>query len=67
MTKLTSFPLGPLNGTWYFPPTISESTAVSTAVSTAMEETPVGYGLDKDYSYEEEEEGEVDESEGRWK
>jgi hypothetical protein len=69
--------LGALSGSWYIPsvtrklgdpanPAISATTASTTATST---EDAGSVRPDKEYAYdeEEEEEGEVGESEGRWK
>jgi len=53
-------PLGPLAATWYSLATAKVETAVET---TEAETLP----LHKDSEYDEEEEGEIRESEGRWK
>ena len=56
MAKFKDPPLGPLTGSWYTPK--------------PMETTPATEEVDgggKQYVYDDDEEGEVGESEGRWK
>ena len=58
--------MGPLTGAWYIPmtKTIGSSTATTVEdVILPLEED----GLEKDYVYDDDEEGEIRESEGRWK
>jgi hypothetical protein len=62
-----------VSGSWYNPSvtgklgehngTVTGISATTTTDGTSVE----GGGLEKDYVYDEEEEGEVGESEGRWK
>jgi hypothetical protein len=63
---------GGLSGSWYNPSVtqgkLGDATTATTTATTATDGTTVeGGGLEKEYVYDEEEEGEVGESEGRWK
>jgi hypothetical protein len=58
--------MGPLTGAWYIP--VTKATGSSTA--TTSDDATVGLeedGLDKDYVYDDDEESEIREPEGRWK
>lgn len=63
---------GGLSGSWYNPSVtqgkLGDATTAATTATIATDGTSVeGGGLEKEYVYDEEEEGEVGESEGRWK
>jgi hypothetical protein len=56
--------MGPLTGAWYIPVMKTmESNAVTTSDDATLEEE----GLEKEYVYDDDEEGEIREPEGRWK
>jgi hypothetical protein len=58
--------MGPLTGTWYIP--VNKAVQNNTAtISDEMTSRIEDEGLDKDYVYDDDEEGEVREPEGRWK
>ena len=65
MQRLVAAPLGPLTGTWYAPVSskVQDDTSKDSVTEALAGEIE---GLDKEYTYDEEE-GEVIESEGRWK
>lgn len=66
MLKLKGPPLGPLTGTWYSPKPVEQQTINNVGDSSGGEVLEeLGFG--KEYVYDDEEEGEVGESEGRWK
>lgn len=60
-----------VTGSWYNPSVtgkLGDSIAATTSTATTVQGTSGdGGGLEKEYVYDEEEEGEVGESEGRWK
>ena len=70
MVKLKGPPLGPLTGTWYSPKLVQQQQTTNdtnhggdSGGGEVVEEFSVG----KEYVYDEDEEAEVGESEGRWK
>lgn len=58
--------MGPLTATWY---TLANNTTQNNAATTSDEMTSgiEDEGLEKGYVYDEDEEGEIREPEGRWK
>lgn len=65
MNKLKGPPLGPLSAGWF---TGETTTKEMTTTEDVVEESGEDTGEErKEYVYDEEEEGEVQDSEGRWK
>jgi len=65
LANVSKGPLGPLTATWHIPATVKVETPVETP---KLEETETEtLTLNKDEYDDEEDEGEIRESEGRWK
>jgi hypothetical protein len=65
LVKLKGPPLGPLTGTWYSPKPVQQQ--YTSDVDHGGGEPVEDLSMGKEYVYDDEEEGEVGESEGRWK
>ena len=66
MVKLKGPPLGPLAGTWYSPKPVQQQSSTNVGDRSAGEVVEE-LGVGKEYVYDDEEEREIGESEGRWK
>jgi hypothetical protein len=65
--KLTRPPFGPLKAGWFSGSQGEMKGDADTIVADTIVDETVGDGERKEYVYDEEEDGEIQESEGRWK